>query len=136
MVTGPSLAAVVAALWIWLARRARPASAPIAGTWDCGYTAPSSRMQYTASSFARTLVGMFSWALRPETHAAHAAELFPRNATFHSHVPDTVLDRAVLPASRAVLRALRWLRWMQQGDVHMYLLYVLVTLVLLLIVGR
>src|SRR5262249_17225844 len=28
-------------------------------TWGCGYLAPSSRMQYTSSSFAQMLVGLF-----------------------------------------------------------------------------
>src|SRR5262249_6624660 len=41
------------------------------GTWDCGYAAPSPRMQYTASSFAQMLVGLFSWALWPRTHEPH-----------------------------------------------------------------
>ncbi|MGH7297721.1 MAG: proton-conducting transporter membrane subunit, partial [Polyangiaceae bacterium] len=91
---------------------------------------------YTASSFARTLVGMFSWALRPETHRTDVGQVFPGAASFHSHVPDTVLDRAVIPGARVALRGLRSLRWMQQGNVHLYLLYVLAALVLLLVVGR
>ena len=35
---------------------------PPARTWDCGYARPTPRMQYTASSFAETLVGLFAWA--------------------------------------------------------------------------
>ena len=33
-------------------------------TWSCGYAAPTARMQYTASSFAQMLVGLFGWALQ------------------------------------------------------------------------
>jgi NADH:ubiquinone oxidoreductase subunit 5 (subunit L)/multisubunit Na+/H+ antiporter MnhA subunit len=34
---------------------------PRAGTWDCGYAMPSQKMQYTASSFADSVVSMFRW---------------------------------------------------------------------------
>ena len=50
-----ALAGAVAALLAGSSRRAPVASGP---TWDCGYAAPSPRMQYTASSFAQTLVGV------------------------------------------------------------------------------
>ena len=45
----------------------RRSATPRAGTWDCGYARPQSRMQYTASSFADSLVGLFRWALKPRT---------------------------------------------------------------------
>ena len=31
-------------------------------TWDCGYAAPTARMQYSASSFADLLVGLTHFA--------------------------------------------------------------------------
>src|SRR5207248_1840506 len=46
-----------------LAARVRGASAAL--TWDCGYATPTARMQYTSSSFAQMLVGIFAFALRP-----------------------------------------------------------------------
>ncbi|HXX67397.1 MAG TPA: proton-conducting transporter membrane subunit [Polyangiaceae bacterium] len=105
-------------------------------TWDCGYAAPSRRMQYTSSSFAESLVGFFSWALRPSVHGAAPAGLFPSPTTFHSHVPDTVLDRALIPLSSAGARALRWFRWVQHGNVQLYLVYILATLFVLILMGR
>ncbi len=128
-----ALGAVAAALLRRSTSRARAASGP---TWDCGYAAPSPRMQYTASSFAQTLVDLFAWALRPVVHPPRVGGLFPQPATFHSHVPDTVLDRAVLPLSRAGARVARWFRWVQHGNVHLYLVYVLSTLVILILVSR
>jgi hypothetical protein len=108
--------------------RAR-AAAPSSGTWDCGYAQPSSTMQYTSSSFAEMLVRFFAWALRPAAHRPHLAAVFPRPDGFHSQVPETVLDRMVLPFTRVVGRAFQGMRWMQQGSVHRRLLYILVTLV-------
>jgi hydrogenase-4 component B len=115
----------------WIALRARGASR--APTWDCGYAAPTARMQYTASSFAGGLVGLFGWALRPERHAPPSLQPFPREAGFHGHVPDTVLDRAIRPAFSLAGRLLGRLRPIQQGSVHVYLLYMLGALVALLV---
>jgi len=128
-----ALAGVAAALIVRSSRRAPIASAL---TWDCGYAAPSPRMQYTASSFAQTLVTFFSWALRPDVHRGAPGGLFPPPATFHTHVPDTVLDRAVLPLSRGGARALGWFRWVQHGNVHLYIVYMLAAIVVLVLVSR
>lgn len=134
--TGLALVLLAGALALLLARAARRAPVASGPTWDCGYAAPSARMQYTSSSFAETLVAFFSWALRPSVHAGAPAGLFPAGAKFETHVPDTVLDRAILPLSRGGARALRWFRWMQHGNVHLYLVYVLAALIVLLLVGR
>jgi hydrogenase-4 component B len=116
-----------------LLRRRLASAAPTAGpTWDCGYARPTARMQYTASSFARGPVGYFGWALRPRSTGAPVTKLFPVTASFESHVPDTVLDRAIVPAFRAGAWAARKGRILQQGRIQLYLLYVVATLVALL----
>ncbi|MFL5434477.1 MAG: proton-conducting transporter membrane subunit [Myxococcales bacterium] len=114
-----------------LAFRVRRASA--APTWDCGYAAPAATMQYTSSSFAQMLVGLFSFALRPRERAPKLTATFPAAAAYHGELPDLVLDRAVLPSLRAAARALETLRLVQSGSVHSYLGYILLTLVLLLV---
>ena len=121
---------VVAGGWLHIRTRDAPA---VVGTWGCAYAAPSSRMQYTSSSFAEMLVGMFRWALRPHVHPAHPRGLFPPPTRFESHVPDTVLDGLLLPGGRAAGRGFHWFRFLQRGSVHAYLLYILATLVWLLV---
>lgn len=132
---GALLAALVLAGW-WLAARARArarAAPAEVGTWDCGYAAPPPRAQYTSSSFAGMLVGLFGWALRPDVHAPKVAGTFPAAARFHSHVPETVLDRAIQPAFSRAGSLFARLRWIQSGNVHLYLLYILGTLLALLL---
>ncbi|MBI4511036.1 MAG: hydrogenase [Deltaproteobacteria bacterium] len=102
------------------------------GTWDCGYAAPSARMQYTSSSFAGILVSFLGWALHPSAHGPKIDGPFPSAAAFHSHVPDTVLDRAITPSFSLVGRFLARLRPIQRGSIHLYLLYILGTLIALL----
>ncbi len=120
---------VVLAVLLLLAATRRAAKAP---TWDCGYAAPTARMQYTASSLARGLVGFFAWAMPPVVHTPRPFPLFPSSAAFESHVPDTVLDRALLPALRGARWALGFARFIQHGRMQLYLVYLGVTLVVLL----
>ncbi len=122
-----TVAVIVSAVLIFATRRARRAL-----TWDCGYLDPTPRMQYTSSSFARGLVSFFAWAMPPEVHGPRSMPLFPAQAEFESHVPDTVLDRALLPSLRGGQRLLGFARYIQSGRVQLYLLYVGVTLLLLL----
>jgi hydrogenase-4 component B len=130
------LLASLAATAAWgLSRRARPTPRP--ATWDCGYAAPSSRMQYTSSSFAAGLVGLFRWALWPQLDAPRlAARPFPGPARLHTELPDPVLDRLALPAARWLAHASTWFRWVQQGRVHSYVLYILVAIVLGFLAAR
>ena len=91
-------------------------------------------MQYTSSSFAQMLVGLFAWALRPRTHEPTAPALCShRRPSFHSEVPDTVLDEAVLPAFRFGAWLFSWFRVFQQGSIQTYLLYIFVALIALLL---
>lgn len=102
-------------------------------TWDCGYAAPTARMEYTASSFAQVLGRLFRRVLVAEVHEPRIEALFPRaESRFESHVPDPVLDRLLLPGVAQGQRGLRRARAIQTGHIQMYLVYIVVTLVALL----
>ena len=135
----PRMAGVLAAIGILAAillrRSIRAEKAASAGTWDCGYARPSTRMEYSGSSFGQFLVGIFSWALWPKTYRPQVRGLFPGPTSFKSVVPDTVLDRALLPVFHVAGRYLPWSRVFQQGKIQSYVLYFLVILILLFIWG-
>lgn len=117
----------------FLARRVRRLTGTPVGTWDCGYAAPASTMQYTASSFAQILVSLLSWALLPKIPRLELTDTFPKPVTFHSHVPDTVLDRGLLPTFQRLAQAsVRW-QALQNGHTQTYIFYIFVTLLILLI---
>ncbi|HET9599364.1 MAG TPA: oxidoreductase, partial [Anaeromyxobacteraceae bacterium] len=118
---------------VLLRRRLARAPAPRAETWGCGFAAPTARMQYTASSFAEMLVGRFSWALAPRATLHAPRNPFPTEALFASHVPDTVLDRLLLPATRAAGRLSALLRpILLQPLIHLHVALLVATLVLIL----
>jgi hydrogenase-4 component B len=124
-----ALLAIGAVLWLLL----RHSVVAKGATWGCGYVAPTPRMQYTSSSFAQMLVGLFGWALRPRTHKPRNLLLFPQKTAFHSETPDTVLDEAVLPAFRFGGWLFSWSRVFQQGSIQTYLLYIFIALIALLL---
>ena len=101
-------------------------------TWDCGYAGPTSRMQYTASSFAQTIVGMFAWVLRPRTHLPRVSGLFPKPTHMRSHVDDLVLDRVLVPGGRVFADRFHWFHRFQQGLTQHYVLYILIAVIVML----
>lgn len=104
-------------------------------TWGCGYAAPTRRMQYTASSFSDTLVGLFRWALRTREHPPAPFPLFPKSGdeSYRSVPVDPVLDAGVRPAMRAGASFFERFRVLQAGSIHNYLMYIAAALLALLL---
>ncbi len=131
-----ALVAVAGLGIVLLRRRFRRPDAESVGTWGCGYAHPTPRMQYTASSFGENIVGLFGWALRPRVRNPKILTPFPARSEFECEVPDTVLDRFVLPVFRRAARYMMKLRLLQQGRLEIYLLYMVAILIFLLIWGQ
>ena len=127
----PALLALGAGLAL-LARR-RAAGARRGPTWDCGYALPTPRMQYTAASFARTIVQLSGSVLRPREQPPGVTGLFPPPTHAHSHVDDAVLDRVIVPAARRIEGGFSWFHRFHRGLSQHYLLYILVAMIVLLV---
>jgi len=118
--------ATLAAVVLW--RRVRHNGLSREVTWDCGYAAPTPRMQYTAGSFAGIITEWFAWILRPERHV-HAPEgPFPLKANYVEHTPETVLERVVGPAGDFLMFLSRTVRGLQHGRIQAYILYLAIGL--------
>jgi len=126
-----ALAALALGAGAWLWRKARGGTFHRAVTWDCGYVAPAARMQYTAGSFAGIVTEWFAWILRPQRHAPPIEGEFPARAQFSQHTPETVLEFAVEPAARVVMRLSQAARRFQHGRVQAYLFYIVAAAALL-----
>jgi hydrogenase-4 component B len=113
---------------------AHPAPAEVE-TWGCAFAAPTARMQYTGSSFADLLVRRFSWVVLPRERAEAPAGPFPGAASFHTEVPDTVLDLALLPVTRAYARVAFGARLLYLRRIHFQILLLLATLLAVLAWG-
>lgn len=95
-----TMAAALAAIAILVAlfrRRLLASPQPQAETWGCGYSRPTARMQYTGSSLVSTLVGTFRWAFFPRARVLLPHGIFPSRSMYRSSVPDTALERGIVP---------------------------------------
>lgn len=127
-----SIALIVGVLIISLAVLGGKKKIQSAGTWDCGYAKPDNRMQYTASSFAQSIVMLFSWILRPQEHNPQLKAYFPKSQKMKSHIDEIVLDRLLVPASNVFKHCCGWFHRFQHGLIQHYILYILITLFLMI----
>jgi formate hydrogenlyase subunit 3/multisubunit Na+/H+ antiporter MnhD subunit len=132
----------VCALALWLVlgllvllRRALLARRPVTSsvTWDCGYAAPTARMQYTASSFGQPLVELFPFVLHGSRHGEPVTDLFPANTTLATRTPDPLHHRIYAPAFVGLARLAARRKPLQSGQTQLYVLYIAVTLLALLV---
>ncbi len=128
-VAAAALVLLTVAIASWRGRRV---VATESETWGCGFARPTARMQYTGSSFAEMLILRFGWALFPRARVRPPRGPFPRRASFESHVPDTVLDAALVPVLRRGAWGAEWARRFQQGQVQRQALLVALALLTLL----
>jgi hydrogenase-4 component B len=119
---GSVVAASVLAL-VWVRRRAAPAPAPRnVPTWDCGYAAPTARMQYTASSFAEPLTRLFAPVLGLRSRESVPTGAFSGPGSFASRAED-LAERTYARAFGLVASAALRLRALQAGSTQLYVLY-------------
>ena len=115
---------------VWLARawtlRGRPCRSE--ATWGCAFTAPTSRMQYTASSYAAPLLTAFG--------AGAGSEERRTPTSYDSHPHDLILDRLGLPLWRRVTALAGEMRFLQSAGTRWYLVYTVVCLLGLLVYLR
>ncbi len=103
------------------------------GTWDCGYAAPTARMQYTASSFAQPLTDLFRLFLPTRRHGGGVEGLFPPASQFSTHTPDIFQEGVFRPVFRGAGRLIERIKWLQHGRLQLYVLYIVATLLVLLV---
>lgn len=96
-----------------------------AATWGCGFPLPTSRMQYTASSFAAPLLAAYAPVSGVRVHRSPVA--------LATHAVDPVLDGLVIPAWRGVQAVAARIRPLQRGRLSVYLMYVVAALVVALL---
>jgi formate hydrogenlyase subunit 3/multisubunit Na+/H+ antiporter MnhD subunit len=101
-------------------------------TWDCGYAAPTARMQYTASSFAQPVIDLFQFFLRTKKNITISDSYFPEAANFETHTLDTSREGIYKPLYNVIGRFFQRMQVVQEGRIHIYVLYIVFTLLILL----
>lgn len=134
--TAAVVLAVVLARWR-SRRRPRPVLLPL---WACGADDLTSRMQYTATSFAEPLQRVFDDVLRPDTdiEVTHLDEsrYMAQAVTYRAKFTDAIEDRLYTPVIRAVAVAAALVRRAHTGSVHLYLAYGALGVLIVMVVAR
>ncbi|HEX5681231.1 MAG TPA: hydrogenase, partial [Desulfobacterales bacterium] len=103
-----------------------------AGTWGCGFTQPTTKMQYTRSSYAASILEFFRPAAPLTEDHPGVRGRFPQKTHYHSHIEDIAERYQGTVIVRPVLAFFDRLRWLQHGDIHLYIGYILLAIVVLL----
>jgi hydrogenase-4 component B len=104
-----------------------------AQTWGCGFAHPTSRMQYTASSFAGSLLRIFRNVLGFHVSPEKPQGYFPKAQGVSSHVEDLSEDFVFRPLYEFIKSLSAQLKIIQCGYTQVYLLYIFVFLLMILI---
>ncbi len=104
-----------------------------AGTWGCGFTQPSVRMQYTGTSYADTMVNFFRPFVQLQKKYSGIHKIFPGKTTYSSFVHDTSEIGLNFFIVRPILFILAKLRWIQHGNIQLYIGYIVLAIVAMLL---
>ncbi len=110
----------------------RGKSVAASGTWGCGFTQPTARMQYTESSYAGSILEFFGPLAPLEENHPPIEGRFPARTHYHSHIHDIAERHMGRVIVNPILAAFDKLRWLQHGDIHLYIGYILLAIVVLL----
>lgn len=102
------------------------------GTWGCGFTKPTVKMQYTGTSYAASIVEFFRpFAPLHEDHAPVKGRMAAK-----SHYQSNINDIAELYMDSVIVKPLvalfDKLHWIQHGDIHLYIGYILLAIVVVM----
>jgi formate hydrogenlyase subunit 3/multisubunit Na+/H+ antiporter MnhD subunit len=132
-----SLLLIAIAVAIWLARSIvmRQRSQRIDTTWGCGYTAPTSRIQYTGKSFSKPLGKILNFLLIENKHFEELkpGEIFPEKKSYVSHYHDFIERNLIDPVLSRLNYSVNYFSFIQNGRIQSYVLYGIVFILAILI---
>lgn len=102
------------------------------GTWGCGFTQPTVKMQYTGTSYASSIIAFFSAAAPLREDHSGIEGCFPGHSSYRSRVHDVAELYMNAVIVHPVLALFAKLRWIQHGDIHLYIGYILLAIIVLL----
>lgn len=123
------LLALIAGAAIWWFKRAAVRRVRRCDPWDCGFAAPTPRMQYTATAFAQPIRQVFALVFKIEERSAVGEDGVER---YRLRLTDRLWGLLYVPVARGVESAARRVVRLQSGSVRVYLGWTLATLLVLL----
>ncbi|MEO8415910.1 MAG: proton-conducting transporter membrane subunit [Ginsengibacter sp.] len=103
--------------------RKRPVATGL--TWGCGYAAPTTQMQYTGKSFAKSLGKLLNFIIleKKKYKEISAEEIFPSARKHSSHYNDFFVTKVFNGIVDRLLYSMNYFQFIQNGKIQMYILY-------------
>ncbi len=119
------LIAVATAVWIIRSFVMKRRIQRIDATWGCGYTASTSRIQYTGKSFSKPLGKILNFLLIENKHFEELkpGEIFPEKRNYYSHYHDFFERKLIDPIVARLNYSANYFSFIQNGRVQSYVLY-------------
>lgn len=102
-------------------------------TWGCGFTRPTTRIQYTGNSFSRTVVRFFRPFVIVRETMVQLSQVFPSRTAYDCRIDDVAEVGWHRGVAAPLLTALGKLRWIQHGNVQLYIGYIILTILVVLL---
>ncbi len=102
-------------------------------TWDCGYAAPTARMQYTGNSFSLPLEKFFAPILKTKANFTKPAGLFPTPTKRAFHTEDFSIRTLWAPLFKFIAFIAEKVHRLQSGHLHLYILFMVVAISAMLV---
>lgn len=103
------------------------------GTWGCGFTRPTVKMQYTGTSYAASVVDFFRPFIGTKNEYTGIKQIFPGRTTYDTRITDAAETSLKKLLVGPLLFVLEKLRWIQHGNIQLYIMYIVVAIVALLV---
>ncbi|MBR1617360.1 hypothetical protein IJ670_04345, partial [bacterium] len=123
-----AIVAIVFALRYLINRKSRTHN-----TWGCGYNKPSSRIQYTASSYADLFISTLKPLFKRISHIKKPKDLFPKDAYYEFEIEDLEEAYIVKPLIKLDEKILTKFERIQNGNMQQYILFGLIFLILMIV---
>jgi formate hydrogenlyase subunit 3/multisubunit Na+/H+ antiporter MnhD subunit len=104
-------------------------------TWDCGFSRPTPRMQFTAASFNDALLGFFRPLVRVRRSFEASGDPYPSSGSLRLGAPDWIQERVFRPALAWLHRSAPAFHRIQEGRTRVYVLYIAAALLALVLWG-
>jgi formate hydrogenlyase subunit 3/multisubunit Na+/H+ antiporter MnhD subunit len=121
---------------VYFIKRKVTANRPVGinDTWNCGYIAPTVKMQYTASSFVRAYRKLAEPVLTIHKRKKEITGVFPEAAGQETHPYDKAEEYMIDAPLHQLKKFLNRFVFLQNGNLQFYILYGVVFITIILVV--
>ena len=128
---------LLSALLFWIRCKALPGKKDEKRgcTWDCGYIAPTARMEYTGSAFVQPITDFCRFLMKPFRKIVPPKGIFAKEASYESETDDPGLARFWNRIFHWVSKLSEKIHVLQSGYLHLYILIATAALIMMLIWG-